>query len=109
MRDEYIKNVKEGRLKRLSAFLADRDWNAEGGVSFVCARMCCACAYVLVCACMCVYACVCVCIHMCMYVCVCNVCICVRACMCVCVCVCAHAYVSVCTHSICDPICENLA
>ena len=34
MREEYIKNVKGGRLKRLSAFLGDRDWNAEGGVSF---------------------------------------------------------------------------
>lgn len=34
MREEYIKNVKGGRLKRLFAFLADRDWNAEGGVSF---------------------------------------------------------------------------
>ena len=33
MREEYIKNVKGGRLKRLSAFLGDRDWNAEGGVS----------------------------------------------------------------------------
>lgn len=33
MRDNYIKDVKGGRLKRLSAFLADRDWNAAGGVS----------------------------------------------------------------------------
>lgn len=34
MRDNYIKDVKGGRLKRLSAFLADRDWNATAGVRY---------------------------------------------------------------------------
>ena len=33
MRDDYISNVKGGRLKRFSAFLADRDWSIAGGVS----------------------------------------------------------------------------
>ena len=36
MRDDYINNVKGGRLKGFSAFLADRDWNAGGGVSCFC-------------------------------------------------------------------------
>ena len=35
MRDSYIKDVKGGKLKRLSAFLADKEWNAAGGVSCV--------------------------------------------------------------------------
>ena len=34
MRDNYIKDVKGGRLKRLSAFLADRDWNATASVRY---------------------------------------------------------------------------
>ena len=33
MRDNYIKDVKNGKLKRFSAFLADREWSAAGGVS----------------------------------------------------------------------------
>ena len=36
MRDDYISNVKGGRLKRFSAFLADRDWSTTAGVSCVC-------------------------------------------------------------------------
>jgi len=35
MKDNYIKDVKAGRLKRFSAFLADREWNAAGGVSMM--------------------------------------------------------------------------
>ncbi|XP_065911825.1 glutathione S-transferase Mu 4-like [Dysidea avara] len=35
MRDSYIKDVKGRKLKRFSAFLADREWNAAGGVTFV--------------------------------------------------------------------------
>ena len=35
MRDSYIKDVKGGKLKRLSAFLADKEWNAAGGVRCV--------------------------------------------------------------------------
>lgn len=47
MRDEYISNVKGGRIKRLSAFLADRDWSATGGVSRV--FKLCTCSSVFVC------------------------------------------------------------
>ncbi|XP_065911824.1 glutathione S-transferase Mu 3-like [Dysidea avara] len=35
LRDNYIKDVKGGKLKRFSAFLADREWNAAGGITFV--------------------------------------------------------------------------
>jgi len=44
VRDDYIKGVKGGKLKRFSAFLADREWNTADGVSV----------------CVCVLACVCV-------------------------------------------------
>ena len=47
MRDDYINDVKGGRLKRFSAFLADRDWNA-GGVSCFCLIVMCSCVCVCV-------------------------------------------------------------
>jgi len=46
MRDNYIKDVKGGKLKQFSAFLADREWNAAAGVSicvYVCVCVVCAC------------------------------------------------------------------
>ena len=49
MRDSYIKDVKGRKLRRFSAFLADREWNAAGGVSYAC------CMFVCVCACVCVW------------------------------------------------------
>ena len=42
MRDDYIKDVKGGKLKRFSAFLADREWNAADGVS--CESLVCVCS-----------------------------------------------------------------